>query len=176
MCSTRGAWLPGDERGFRSSRHKIHSSGDYRTPPPREEHAGLREYSRAIARAAIILPEDVREVIAGAVAEKFAELGCVVSIVAVSATHVHALVGVGAHDAKRLMGWAKQFASHRVRERAPGKIWGQGCHVVRVRDEGHAQAIFSYIQAHGPRERAGVWVNPDLHFAQVRRQRVGDTS
>ena len=35
--STYGSWLPGDQRGFRSRKHKIHSSGDYKNPPPASE-------------------------------------------------------------------------------------------------------------------------------------------
>ena len=38
------AWLPGDERGFRNRDHRIDSGGDYKNPPPPEEHEGLRRY------------------------------------------------------------------------------------------------------------------------------------
>src|SRR5262249_17500638 len=40
IISTLNSWLPGDPRGFRAVNHKIHSSGDYKNPPP-GEHAGL---------------------------------------------------------------------------------------------------------------------------------------
>ena len=40
--STFGTWLRGDERGFRDHDHRLHSSGDYRNPPPPGEHEGLR--------------------------------------------------------------------------------------------------------------------------------------
>ncbi|HEX3314753.1 MAG TPA: hypothetical protein VHR72_07680 [Gemmataceae bacterium] len=30
--STYGSWLPGNPRGFRSRKHRIHSSGDYKNP------------------------------------------------------------------------------------------------------------------------------------------------
>jgi hypothetical protein len=44
VCNTKCSWLPGDDRGFRSREHRIHSSGDYKNPPPKNEHEGLRRY------------------------------------------------------------------------------------------------------------------------------------
>lgn len=44
VISTRSSWLPGSPRGWRSRNHKRHSSGDYKKPPPPDEHEGLREY------------------------------------------------------------------------------------------------------------------------------------
>ena len=46
IISTRRSWLHGDGRGFRSRGHRIHSSGDYKDPPPEGEHSGLLEYQR----------------------------------------------------------------------------------------------------------------------------------
>jgi len=37
-------WKHGDPRGFRSRGHRIHSAGDYKNPPPKDEHAGLKRY------------------------------------------------------------------------------------------------------------------------------------
>ncbi len=44
--STYGTWLPGDPRGFRAWKHKLHSSGDYKSRPPQGEHAALQRYAR----------------------------------------------------------------------------------------------------------------------------------
>jgi hypothetical protein len=41
VIGTHNSWLPGDPRGFRAIDHKIHSSGDYKNPPPEGEHSGL---------------------------------------------------------------------------------------------------------------------------------------
>ncbi len=170
MCSTRGAWLPGDERGFRSRHHRIHSTGDYRSPPPVEEHAGLRRTVAAMAHPFVRLTPAVRPTIAKAFAEKFRKECCLPVLVAVAETHIHALISVGKTDAKRIVGRAKQYASHQVRESMPGKIWGQGCHVVRVRDRSHFRVIIEYINEHERAEGAFVWRNPDLRFAQLRRR------
>jgi hypothetical protein len=40
IINTFCTWLHSDERGFRSRKHRIHSSGDYRRRPPKGEHAG----------------------------------------------------------------------------------------------------------------------------------------
>jgi len=172
MCSTRGAWLPGDERGFRSWRHKIHSSGDYKHAPPVEEHAGLRRHAKAISRPVVRLPPDLRRDIALAMAAKFTALATRPWVIAVAETHVHALARVGGGDAKRTMGKVKQAASHTVRDRAPGRIWGQGSHVVRVRDEVHFQAIELYIARHEVTESAWIWADPEARERLARACRA----
>jgi hypothetical protein len=59
--STKRSWLPGDQRGFRNRQHRIHSSGDYKNPPPRWEHEGLRRYNEK--RCDIVeLPDDVAKI------------------------------------------------------------------------------------------------------------------
>jgi len=101
-------------------------------------------------------------IIAEAIVSKLANEHAEVRAICVAGQHAHMLVNVGPGDAKRLIGRAKQLASHRVRDSMPGTLWSQGCHVVRVRDEPHFRAINGYILAHA-REGAFVWSNPDLH-------------
>src|SRR5947207_10093448 len=52
VVGTYRSWDFGDERGFRSRKHRIHSSGDYKNPPPKREHEGLRKRFKAQRRAA----------------------------------------------------------------------------------------------------------------------------
>jgi hypothetical protein len=54
--NTYGTWLPGDPRGFHSRGHRVHSSGDYREPPPEREHAGLHRWSKERSAASVSLP------------------------------------------------------------------------------------------------------------------------
>ena len=63
IWNTLGSWLPGDPRGFRNRDHRIHSTGDYRNPPPRSEHANLLEYNRARSREKVTVPTAVRPAI-----------------------------------------------------------------------------------------------------------------
>lgn len=162
ILGTRGSWLPGDPRGFRDHGHRIHSSGDYRCPPPPGEHAGL--YRAALARCPepLNLPEHLRPLIDKAFAAKCEAMGYPVRVLAVAARHAHALVRVGEIDAKPIVGRAKQAASHAVRGELPGSIWSQGCHVVRCRDESHYRAIVDYISRHAREDNTGaaLWTHP----------------
>ncbi len=159
MFSAYGHWLPGDPRGFRNHDHRIHSSGDYKHPPPITEHAGLRRYAREITGKPVSFPTDIRPVLAEALASKWLAMRVPARIVGVGSRHAHALIRVGPEDAKPIAGRAKQAASHRVRDRLPGTIWGQGCHPVRVRDQDHYRAVVEYIEDHRG-EGAALWVHP----------------
>lgn len=62
MWSTYGVWLHGDPRGFRDRFHRIHSSGDYKHPPPKGEHAGLHRYmARIMHKEPVSLDRSLRE-------------------------------------------------------------------------------------------------------------------
>src|SRR3954464_992632 len=91
MIGTYASWLPGDERGFRNRGHRIHSSGDYRNPPPMEEHEGLREYNEQQAPDAVEIPVAVRKRLAQAIARLLTKAGYAVAVVSVSKYHVHIL-------------------------------------------------------------------------------------
>ena len=164
---TRGSWLPGDPRGFRDHDHRVHSSGDYKNPPPIGEHAALHQFAKSIAPPPLDLPSDLRSTIAEALGEKFIETGHPARIIAVAARHAHALIRAEDDDAKPIAGRAKQAASHAVRRSLPGTIWSQGCHVVRVCDEAHFHAIVAYIAEH-EREGAAVWVHPSCRKSDLR--------
>src|SRR5437667_131465 len=69
--NTRGTSLHGDERGFRSRKHRIHSSGDYRNPPPKFEHLGLRKYHRQRCGNEVHLSKDLRPLVGRAIIEYF---------------------------------------------------------------------------------------------------------
>lgn len=60
ILNTRCTWLHGDERGFRSRGHRIHSSGDYKDPPPPDEHEGLRRYHQTRSGEPVIIPAVAR--------------------------------------------------------------------------------------------------------------------
>lgn len=166
IISIRGSWLPGDPRGLRDHGHRIHSSGDYRRPPPAGEHAGLHRFARARARAPLVLPPALRRVVADALAEKLMAQHGTVRILAIGRVPGHMLLKTGNRDAKPLIGRAKQFASHRVRHALPGNIWAQGCHVVRIRNRSHYARVVAYIAQHED-DAAADWIHPDVRNAQV---------
>ena len=50
MASTRGSWLPGDPRGWRSRHGRERCDGDYKHPPPPGAHAARLARSRALLK------------------------------------------------------------------------------------------------------------------------------
>ena len=88
---TYRASLPGDRRGWRSRGHRIHSSGDYKNPPPADEHDGLLQYNRARSDEAIIIPPRCRAVIGGCIVDHLTAESYRVLAVSVSRTHAHIL-------------------------------------------------------------------------------------
>src|SRR5688500_10158080 len=92
VVGTYRSWDVGDERGFRSRGHRVHSSGDYRKPPPADEHKGLREYHRRHAAPRVGIPEHLRRKILAGFVRKLIELECVVIAASVSRKHAHFLV------------------------------------------------------------------------------------
>ncbi len=160
MTSTRGHWLPGDSRGFRSRAHRIHSSGDYRTPPPPGEHEGLHKHARNLAERAIRLTPAQIETAGTAIASKLARMDVRLAALAIDAVHLHVLMHTGNTDAVRLLGRAKQAASHALRAEIPGRIWGRSSHVVRIRSQTHGKQVKRYILDHAEH---GAWVFPSEH-------------
>jgi len=165
IITTYGTWLPGDPRGFRDHGHRVHSSGDYKSPPPAGEHAGLLDRSRRAVKSKIVLPPEHRQAVAGSLVSKLDELGHPVRILAVNATHVHLMVRVGQRDAKPVIGLAKQRASLDARSWLQGGLWAQGCHLVRVFSDEHYHTLIRYIAEHAD-EGAFVWVHPTCRRAE----------
>lgn len=163
--SVHRAWIPGDTRGFRSRAHRIQSSGDYQSPPPADEHRGLRRYNESRTGPAHPLPHHLRGAIADALLRKLVALGAEVSALAVSAEHVHilALLPSDVSACKRTVGQAKGFASWSVRGEIPGQLWGDGGGFRLVADEEHLSCTYRYV-----RDKQGdgayVWTLADGHL------------
>src|SRR3954471_5641470 len=122
MVNTHCTWLPGSAKGFRNRRHRIHSSGDYKHPPPAGEHKGLREYNQLRAAKPLEIPPKLREKIGRAFVKRLRDEGYTVLAVSVSAEHVHALVLLPDHRAtvRRIIGRCKQYGT---RAGAPDDPW-----------------------------------------------------
>jgi len=147
VVGTYRSWDVGDERGFRSRKHRIHSSGDYRSPPPPDEHKGLREYHRRNAAPRVEIPDHLRRKILGAFVRKLIELECVVIAASVSKKHAHFLV-LMPDDYNRerwIAGKAKQISSYLVREEMPGRVWARGGRFKLIKDRKHQLNVFKYI-------------------------------
>ena len=157
IFDTRGSWLTGDPRGFRSRNHRKHSQGDYKHPPPLGEHAGLHRVVRENSRPAISLPKTLHEKIGQIVLSQCHDQGHRVLAIAVDAHHVHLLVELpmDRKEVKQIVGSWKQKASHVVRETLPGSIWSKSCDPIRIKDRAHHERVYRYILGHRDQ---GAWV------------------
>src|SRR4051812_48633870 len=128
IISTRGSWLHGDARGFRDRKHRIHSSGDYKNPPPVEEHAGLHRYMKEKSSGEVHIPRSCRPLIGRAIIAESNELGHRVLAVAVNKTHAHAVTELpsGVREVRAIVGEAKRVSSRAVKDKLPGSVWGAG--------------------------------------------------
>jgi hypothetical protein len=151
-----GQWISGDERGFRSADHKIHSSGDYKHRPPRHEHEGLRLWVKShLSQEPVLLAPPEYQILANAFILKLVNDGSSVRCLCCGATHIHVLYDSIATDAKEEIGRAKQFASLKLETR-PGRIFAKDCDVEEVTLE-HARRLWKYILEHEQKEGAYIW-------------------
>ena len=161
LCvGTRRSWLPGDERGFRSRRHRLHSSGDYRNPPPPGEHAELRRSLADKDLRPVEIPRGLRPIVVEAVRDACGRRGFGLVAVAVDRLHMHALVRLAAAygEAKRQAGRVKTGSSFALREALPGGLWVHGTAPKAIRDRGHFFNTFWYVAA-GQGTGAASWAD-----------------
>jgi hypothetical protein len=89
ILNTKNTWLHGDDRGFRDRKHRIHSSGDYKNPPPEGEHPGLHRYFAERAGEEVVFDEDAKVTVGRAVLQSFRTMIYVPQCIAVGKVHTH---------------------------------------------------------------------------------------
>ncbi len=148
MIGTYCSWLPGDERGFRSKHHKIHSSGDYKHPPPPDEHAGLGTYHRGRHPKHVEIPYAYREQVAQTIAQTLRDLGFVVLIVSVSAKHGHLLaeLPVDLSTFNQVIGKCKNKSSRMLKSVLPGRVWARGDKHILVTSRMQRKRTYLYLR------------------------------
>lgn len=156
ILNTRGAWLHGDERGFRSRGHRIHSSGDYKNPPPSDEHEGLRRYHAARSGEPIGIPEAVRGAAGLAFVERLRKEGCRVLALAVAGRHLHGLAELPDHPPtiRQIVGRCKRHATESMKPFLQGSVWSEGGEFRVVDDRDHEHNAYGYILI---RQGADTW-------------------
>ena len=160
VFSTHNSWLPGDPRGFRSRGHRIHSSGDYKNPPPSGEHAGLFQHAKKISGEPVVIPDELRETVGRAMIADLGKRGCRVLALAVAGTHVHYLAEMPEKTSKYrdIVGRSKTAACYAVRDEMPGRVWGRNATYKPIKDEQHQRNTFSYIRN---QKNAWIWTFQD---------------
>ena len=158
IVNTHGSWLHGDRKGFRSRGHRIHSSGDYKHPPPPGEHAGLYRYQvERSADVVHILPE-LRAVVGQALVEALVNAGHVVLVGSCAERHAHAVVELPDNiiAVRAIVGEAKKVSSRSVKRQLPGQVWSRGGEYRRVKDNHHLANAYDYV-FDGQEDGAWVW-------------------
>jgi hypothetical protein len=147
IISTRSSWLHGDERGFRSRRRRIHSSGDYKNHPPVGEHRGLYEYRLRKSSSEVHIAKGLRPVVGKALLEFLREQEYPVLVIAVAKVHAHMLVELPDSFSKvrKIIGEAKRAASRAVERQLPGSIWARGGNYKPVKSRAHQTRAYTYI-------------------------------
>jgi hypothetical protein len=155
IISTYSSWLPGDPRGFRSKNHKIHSSGDYKIPPPEGEHAGLFRYSQRISGPPVVIPPDCRATVGTAILTKLKKLKYRCLVISVAATHAHLQVELpdDLSRIRHIIGQCKTVSSHAIRDRVPGRVWARDGAYKAINTIEHQCNVFQYIL-----DQDGAWI------------------
>lgn len=175
IINTRGTWLHGDPRGFRNRKHRIHSSGDYRNPPPHGEHAALHEYHKDRSAREVHIGRDHRAVIGREIVRHLQTRGYRTLAIAVTKVHAHLLVELpdSLDDVKAIIGDAKRLSSRAVKPSMPGRIWAAGGTYKRVVEQSHQKRAFDYI-LYGQGEGAWTWSFRDGTMEGQFARRRGD--
>ncbi len=165
VLSTYGSWLPGDPRGWRSRYHKIHSSGDYQTPPPEGEHRGLRELARTQCGTTVVMSSDMRATVGGLFVKSLEQKHIRVLVLAVAGCHLHTLIELPSDpaEARRIIGRCKEQVTRQLHRPKGSRFWASGGKFQPIRDEKHHRATYDYIERHRD-EGAWVWTFRDDCF------------
>ena len=167
IVNARGTWLPGDPRGFRDHRHRVHSSGDYRSPPPPGEHAGLYRYYFDRAAAAVRLPYCCLPAVGEATRQNLSKRLHALAVVAVTPVHTHFLVELPDDVAaiKPIIGWCKYFATRAARSMVAElngvDLWAAGETYRPVDSAAHFRRAIAYVATRQGAD-AWVWRSPDF--------------
>ncbi len=173
---TYGSWLPGDPRGWRSRKHRVHVEGDYKNPPPLGTNAGLHRFAKDLmTHDAVVLDPAQRRIVLEALKEALAFHQVPVAALGVSATHAHVLArfergrrtqtGKLVSDPPRhFFGIARKRAARRLSELgvdrggvAAGGVWSKHTQALPIRDRAHFENTRRYIREHAG-GNAVVWV------------------
>ncbi len=180
IINTRCAWLHGSVCGFRSRKHRIHSSGDYKHRPPTEEHEGLRRYHRQRSGDPIEIPIPDRERAGRAFLARLRKEGCPALAIAVAGRHLHALTRMIDDRAtiRAIIGRCKSAASYATS--LTGQLWSELGEYRLVKDRAHQHNAYEYILTRqGPdawtwsfRDERGL---PRMHGLLPKNRRRGTT-
>jgi REP element-mobilizing transposase RayT len=147
IINTHCSWLPGDPRGFRNRKHRIHSSGNYRNPPPPDEHAGLYQYNLERSAKAVCIPHALRSIVGTTIVQLLSDLGHRILAISVSGMHTHMLVELPRDPGEQrlVIGQCKNRSSRAIKRQLPGCVWARAGTFKPIKDRNHHRRAFRYI-------------------------------
>jgi len=183
--STYAAWVPGDQRGFRTRHHREHVEGDYKHRPPQGKYDDALKRSRQlITRPAVAFDHDLRTEVCRLFAETLKFYNVEFIDLAVGREHWHllarftnaksprapvrgsaALKKRHAYDydpvPRLVLGKVKSWTTKQLRERGlldgiKGTPWAKRPKIKPIVDEKHWRNVMQYIADH-VHEDAAVW-------------------
>jgi len=168
IVNTKSTWLHGDPRGFRNRDHRIHSSGDYKNPPPPTEHAGLFNWMNERAGPPEFMEDSWLPLILDAYKARLTKEGfCVVAISAGKA-HAHSLTLLPDEPStvKLIVGRCKRNMCEAIKKFHTGPLWAGGGEYKRVTTLSHFVNVINYI---AKQDKSFVWADEDARRDPVRR-------
>ena len=111
-CTTHtyGAWLHGDNRGFRTRNHREHTKGDYKNPPPKGKYADKLERSKKLMTQDAVILEPKWRAIVGTALLKNPRTGVQLLRLSMSSTNAHPSANAAWPGAAPMVGLAKKHA------------------------------------------------------------------
>ncbi len=161
---TYGSWLPGDPRGFRTRRHRLHVDGDYKTPPPQGKFDAILERSREQMKYdETLIATNGRPVVCNALRQNLEKQGSTVACLAIGGHHGHILCKLPPTEQWTWIGNAKRHAWYEWRTVAGNrKLWAKKGKSDPIKDRQHQLNVYYYILRHES-EGAYVWKHSDSH-------------
>ncbi|HEY2573507.1 MAG TPA: hypothetical protein VGH65_05530, partial [Verrucomicrobiaceae bacterium] len=126
---------------------RIHSTGDYRNPPPPGEHQGLRRYNQQRSSPRVTIPNACRSLIGLELISFFHDEAFELRAVAVADLHAHFLVELPESlvRVKTMVGKAKEKASRAANKQIDRFRWAAGGTYKIIKDSDHLKNSIEYI-------------------------------
>jgi hypothetical protein len=177
--STHGTWLRGDERGFRTYRHRFHVEGDYRDPPPDRVYSPILARTRnALRHPPVLLDANQRRIVCQALRDRLIDKGCELVALAVVSNHFHLLARFAHMDQQQrdraghtilrdgrdpspryFVGLARKHASFELKRaglKPDGPVWAARPKVIPIKTRRQQISTARYIERH-VEQAAAVW-------------------
>ncbi len=150
VLTTYGNWLPGDPRGFRTTRHEEHVEGDYKNPPPKGRYDALHDASKeAMVDEPYFIPKKIFQAVAEALINVYHDKNVYVMCLCIQRNHCHLLVKASRFYLNNFTALAKRKAGIVCRNiSGKRRIWARKRAKKKIVDLRHFRSTYRYILKH----------------------------